>query len=201
MLRPQLRISSPNAPLHIGAGVVFGDMLRRPMTSLLIDQREESHPIALGFVLRPGEAVFLTLPVYGDDTQKRLTMAVGSHDPLGPRLWLRRVEVAADGSTRPWKSACGAPAGKQLWPMLLRVTMSFHPDDCSSPRSLAAYKLAVDKDQLSIGLVGTAFVLSDDPPLSRWSRWIYSSPVLAGVLGLLWSGLAAWVVKTVRGKA
>ena len=197
-LRPELRISSPNASLVVRAGLLFGAGLQMPhKTALLADAATFEPTVDLGFTLQPGGRLSLTFPVYPDGTPKGMTFGVGDEDPLGPRLWLDQVGVVADGQSQPLQSVCASPAGRQLWPVLLRPSISFRPGDCLTGHTLAAREFGIDQEEMTVRLTGSAFTLSDDPPLSHWYNWVKDSPILGLALGILYTALVGWVWKTV----
>lgn len=193
--RPELLIEDNDAPLLIRAGLIFGDDRTLPPTALLVDRKPVAQSLAFSFVVVPGGSLSLTFPTYADGTPKGLSIDVGAQDRIGPRLWLGRAAIVADGTVRPRLSACAAPPGTQLWSALLRASAAVRPQDCAADHTLAATALEIGKDTLTLSLAGSAYLFdADQPTTARWWQWIRDNPILGSLVGLAFTTLvgAMW---------
>ena len=197
--RPELQIGSANASLAVRAGVEFGEARLLPRATLTVDGRVQDQSLQTAFTVAPGGDLRLTFPAFPDGTPKGMTLALGEEEPIGPRLWLHRVGIVADGETTPWKAACAAQSGRQLWPMLLRGSQVFRDGDCATGHFLAATALEIGRDEsIAVSLAGSAYTLDQNQPtVSRWFKLIKDNPILGLAMSSLLVAAVGWLLKTI----
>ncbi|PXA83608.1 hypothetical protein DMC47_42960 [Nostoc sp. 3335mG] len=202
---PQFRVTAVQTSLRLTLQGVAGGAGEMPPTLFKVADDAVRQPDAssmpVSFDLPPGESVLLTFPSAQAVTSASFRFGVPKEGELASHLPVQRFAIgrpATDGVhvlTGVENGVCSAVAGRFLIDRLRPL-----PKDCAKGGDLAVETLDVDAGKLDVGMSGSGFEIKDGGVVAAGlASAVINNKVVASLITLLCTALAAWVWRTMTG--